>query len=55
MELLFPYLLCTLPIHTLFAQNSGEISVQDYIMSLFITILVISLVEWRIRIFATIF
>ena len=42
MELLFPYLLCTLPIHTLFAQNSGEISVQDYIMSLFITILVIA-------------
>ncbi len=32
--LLFPLILCTLPIHSIFAQNSTEISLKDYILTL---------------------
>ena len=43
MEILFPYLLCTFPIHSIFAQNSTEISVFDYIFSLVLLVIVITL------------
>ncbi len=43
MEILFPYLLCTLPIHSIFAQNSAEISVLDYIFSLLVSGIVVTL------------
>ena len=40
--LIFPYLLCTLPAHSVFAQNSTEISLQDYICSLIILCIIIT-------------
>ena len=40
--LLFPYLLCMLPVHSIYAQNIAEIPVQDYLASLIITCIFIT-------------